>query len=193
MRFLYKTCTNLHSHQHCLWARHLPHTLGRTWCYPSAEVLLVWCLCVHVCAQSLQSYPTDTTCPPLWGSMDCMQPTSLLCPLYSPGRNTAVGCHALLQGNLPNLGIEPVPLSFQADSLPLIHQGSLTLSFIWNLTREASLYLLFEISFASQVHQNRKEALSSIKYLIRANILSLLNLKGGNKIPSFQVFLKKKK
>ena len=181
MRFLSKTCTNLHSHQHCLWARHLPHTLGRTWCYPSAEVLLVWCLRVHVCAQSLQSYPTDTTCPPLWGSMDCMQPTSLLCPPYSPGRNTAVGCHALLQGNLPNLGIEPVPPSFQADSLPLIHQGSLTLM---------SICLLFDIfnSFASQVHQNRKEALSSIKYLIRANILSLLNLKGGIKYLLFRCF-----
>ena len=31
----------------------------------------------------------------------------VLCPWNSPGKNTGVGCHALLQGNLPILGIEP--------------------------------------------------------------------------------------
>ena len=35
----------------------------------------------------------------------------------SPGRNTVVGCHALLWGNLPNPGIKPRSLSSQADSL----------------------------------------------------------------------------
>ena len=33
-------------------------------------------------------------------------PTRLLCPWDSPGKNTGVGCHALLQGNLPDPGIE---------------------------------------------------------------------------------------
>ena len=32
--------------------------------------------------------------------------------------NTGVGCHALLQGNLPNSGIEPRSLELQAGSLP---------------------------------------------------------------------------
>ena len=39
-----------------------------------------------------------------------------------------MGCHALLQGNLPDLGMEPVSLAtpaLQADSLPLSHEGSL--------------------------------------------------------------------
>ena len=39
-----------------------------------------------------------------------------------------MGCHALLQGNLPDPGMEPVSLAtpaLQADSLPLSHQGSL--------------------------------------------------------------------
>ena len=36
----------------------------------------------------------------------------------SPGKNTGVGCHALLQGNLPNPGIEPRSSTLQADSLP---------------------------------------------------------------------------
>ena len=33
----------------------------------------------------------------------------LLCPWESPGKNTGVDCHALLQGDLPNPGIEPMP------------------------------------------------------------------------------------
>ena len=36
----------------------------------------------------------------------------------SPGKNTGVGCHALLQGNLPAPGIKPGSLALQADSLP---------------------------------------------------------------------------
>ena len=36
-----------------------------------------------------------------------LQPARLLCPWDSPGKNTGVGCHALLQGILPNPGIEP--------------------------------------------------------------------------------------
>ena len=35
-----------------------------------------------------------------------LQPSSLLCPWDSPGKNTGVGCHALLQGNLLDPGIE---------------------------------------------------------------------------------------
>ena len=36
----------------------------------------------------------------------------------SPGRNTGVGCHALLQRIYPNPGIEPRTPALQADSLP---------------------------------------------------------------------------
>ena len=36
----------------------------------------------------------------------------------SPGKNSGVGCHALLQGNLPNPGIEARFPALQADSLP---------------------------------------------------------------------------
>ena len=32
------------------------------------------------------------------------QPTRLLCPWDSPGKNTEVGCHALLQGIFPTQG-----------------------------------------------------------------------------------------
>ena len=49
--------------------------------------------------------------------MDCSLPSS---SVYgdSPGKNTGVGCHAILQGNLPNPGIELRSPALQADSLP---------------------------------------------------------------------------
>ena len=37
-----------------------------------------------------------------------VQPARLLCPWNSPGKNIGVGCHSLLQGNLPNPGIKCV-------------------------------------------------------------------------------------
>ena len=46
-----------------------------------------------------------------------MQATRLLCPWESPGKDTGVGCHFLLQGIFPGPGVEPRPLTLQADSL----------------------------------------------------------------------------
>ena len=37
-------------------------------------------------------------------------PVRLLCPWDSLGKHTGVGCHALLQGDLPNPKIEPKSL-----------------------------------------------------------------------------------
>ena len=57
-----------------------------------------------------------------------LQPTRLLCPWDSPGKNTGVGSHALLQGNLPNPEIKPTSLMFPvllADSLPSEPPGKL--------------------------------------------------------------------
>ena len=50
-------------------------------------------------------------------------PLGLYSPWNSPGQNTGVGCHFLLQGNLPNLGIEHRSPALQADSLPAELQG----------------------------------------------------------------------
>ena len=44
-----------------------------------------------------------------------------------PGKNTGVGCHFLLQGIFPTQGSNLRLLHWQADSLRLIHQGSLIL------------------------------------------------------------------
>ena len=57
-------------------------------------------LCMCVCAQSLQ------LCPNLCDPLDCSPPG---CSVHgdSPGRNTGVGSHALLQGIFQTLGSNP--------------------------------------------------------------------------------------
>ena len=53
-----------------------------------------------------------TLCDPI----DCSPPGSSV-HRDSPGKNIGEGCYALLQGNLPNPGIEPGSPTFQVDSL----------------------------------------------------------------------------
>ena len=45
----------------------------------------------------------------------------LLCPWDSLGKNTEAGCHFLLQGNLPNPGMEPVSLTSPPLTLLTFH------------------------------------------------------------------------
>ena len=55
------------------------------------------------------------------------QPTRLLHPWDSPGKNTGVSCHFLLQGIFLTQGLNPGLLSLlqrQMDSLPLSHLGT---------------------------------------------------------------------
>ena len=47
-----------------------------------------------------------------------LQPAMVLCPWNSPGKNTGVKSHSLLQGIFPHPGTEPGSLALQADSLP---------------------------------------------------------------------------
>ena len=56
------------------------------------------------------------SCLTLCDPMDCSLPGSSVHG-DSPGRNTGVGCHDPLQGDLPNPGIEPRSPASQADSL----------------------------------------------------------------------------
>ena len=64
---------------------------------------------------NLQLCLVAQSCPTLCDLMDCSPPGSLVHG-DSPGKNTGVGCHALLQGIFP--GIEPRSPTSQADSLP---------------------------------------------------------------------------
>ena len=54
-----------------------------------------------------------------------LQPTRLHCPWDSPSRNTGVGCRFLLQRIFLTQGSNPCLLHWQANSLPLSHQGNL--------------------------------------------------------------------
>ena len=53
-----------------------------------------------------------------------LEPSRLLCPWDSPGKNTGVGCHFLLQEIFPTQGSNLCLLHGQADSLPLTCLGS---------------------------------------------------------------------
>ena len=65
-------------------------------------------VCVSVCVS--RSVVSDSLWP-------CgLRPTRLLCPRNSPGKNTGVGSHFLLQGIFP--GTEPESPTLQADCLP---------------------------------------------------------------------------
>ena len=70
--------------------------------------------------QSLQS------CPTLCNPMDCSPPGS---SLHSPGKNTGVGGHGLLQGIFPTQGLNPdlfCLLHWQVGSLKLAPRGKPT-------------------------------------------------------------------
>ena len=57
--------------------------------------------------------------------------TRLLCPWDSPGKNTGVGCHALLQGIFPTQGLNPhllCLLHWQVGSLPLVPRNIINLT-----------------------------------------------------------------
>ena len=57
---------------------------------------------------------------------DPMDPDRILCPWDSPGKNTGVGCHALLQGLFQTQGLNPCLLH-----LPVLASRFLTTSVMW--------------------------------------------------------------
>ena len=67
--------------------------------------------------KSFQSYPT--LCDP----MDCSPPGSSF-HWNSPGKNTGVSCHALLQGIFPTQGSNPGLPHYRQILCCLSHQGS---------------------------------------------------------------------
>ena len=72
--------------------------------------MICYQLCVYVCvthsvvSDSLQSHG--------------LKATRLLCPWNSPGMNTGVGSHPLLQGDVPNPGIKSGSPALKMDYLP---------------------------------------------------------------------------
>ena len=75
--------------------------------------------------------------------------TSLLCPWDFPGKNIGVGCHFLLQRIFPTQRPNPNLLHWQADSLPLSHQGSPSHNL---LIKHAIIYLFFPKDINKSIH-----------------------------------------
>ena len=100
--------------------------------------LMCQCACTH--ARSLQ------LCPTLCDHMDCGPAGSLIWD--SPGKNTGVGCHVLLQGIFPTQGSNPHLLHL----LPW-QAGSLTTSTIWEAQgkRFINNSHFYQISFLGKV------------------------------------------
>ena len=63
------------------------------------------------------------SCPILWDRIDCSPPGSSVCG-DSQGKNTGVGCHALLQGIFPTQGMNPDLPHCRWILYHLSHQGS---------------------------------------------------------------------
>ena len=75
----------------------------------NSSLLLAKCVCVCVCVTQ--------SCLTLCDPMDCSLPGSSVHGILQ-ARITGVSCPSLLQGNLPNPGIEPKSPALQANSLP---------------------------------------------------------------------------
>ena len=81
------------------------------------------------------------TCVSLFATPESV-PVRLLCPWHFPGKNTAVGCHALLQGIFPTQGFNLHLLGllhWQAGAFPQGPPGEPLMDFLWFLKEEADV------------------------------------------------------
>ena len=95
-----------------------------------------------------------------------LQPTRPLCPWDSPGKNTGVGCQALLQGIFPTQGMNPhllCLLHWQVGSLPLALPGksrggiqfNRILSAQWNTGKQKKFFSSCEKLVSSHLLRSR--------------------------------------
>ena len=73
-------------------------------------------------------------------------PHGLYSPWNSPGQNTRVERLALLQGNLPNPGIEPRSPTLQADYFPAEPQGKSKNTGVGSLSLLQQIFLIQELN-----------------------------------------------
>ena len=75
-----------------------------------------------------------------------LQPARLLCPWDSPGKNTGVGCHFLLQGIFPTQGSNPGLLHCRQMLYPLSHHRPIS-NFVYLCSWSSYSLPCFETSF----------------------------------------------
>ena len=66
------------------------------------------------------------SCLTLSNPMDCSLPGSSVHGIFPPSKNTGVNCHFLLQGNLPDPGMEP-----ESPASPAVGSGFFTAEPLW--------------------------------------------------------------
>ena len=120
------------------------------------------CACVHVCVCVCVRACVCTCVFRCSVMSDSLQPhgrppTRLLCPWNSPGNNTGVGCHFLLQGIFPTQGSNPsllCLLHWQVDSLPLVSPAqSSPLLHGFHLLPQRNMMLLQDFHSGIHLHQ----------------------------------------
>ena len=89
------------------------------------EIMCV-CVCVCVHARQVPSVVSNSWQP------HGLQPTRLLCPGHSPGKNIGVGCHFLLQGIFPTQGLNHTSFS------PALAGRFFTMRAIWEARKSDS-------------------------------------------------------
>ena len=129
------------------------------------------------------------SCPSLCYPMDCSPPGSS-CPWDSPGKNTGVGCHFLLQGIFPSQGSNPGILHllhWQVGSLPLLPPGI--------RHREAghghTTKIQTQVSVGPKLVSSLIISLSSKKAYENTELLFCVKKKEGDEFPPFTFLLQK--
>ena len=112
-----------------------------------SDLLIHTCVCVSYSVMSDSLQPRG-----LW-------PARLLCPCDSLGKNTGVGCHALLQGIFLTQGLNPGLLYCRQILYHLSHLGSPLIH----------ISILFQILFPYQLLQNTEY--SSLHYTVGPYVL----------------------
>ena len=98
---------------YCFWDQYYS-------CPPLTLALLIDSGQIKKCQGCSECYPfIPTFCDPVDYS-----PPKLLCPWNSPGKNTGVGCHFLLQGIFLTQGLNPDLLHCRQILYHMRHQGS---------------------------------------------------------------------
>ena len=102
-------------------------------------------ICLHI---SMHSCSVTQLCPTLCNSMDwSWQPTRLLYPWNFPGKNTGVGCHALLQGLFPIQGLNPGLSHCRWILYQLSHEGKPKNTGVGKLSLLQRIFLTQEVNW----------------------------------------------
>ena len=117
------------------------------------------CVCVCVCVR-LDMCLVTQSCPTLCDPVDCSLPGSSVHG-DSPGKNTGVGCSALLQGIFPTQGLNPGLPHCRQILYHLSHQGSpgwkeitqMSSFFMDSMARSWMIVFLWTLLYLSYFHQ----------------------------------------